>query len=160
MNLLKCLSVAAVALSLSACGTITRGSNDTWVVETTPSGASVSTSNGFHCRSTPCGIRMPRRSEFVATIELEGYHTHEATVTYGASTGGGTAMAGNVLLGGIIGAGIDAGTGAMNDLRPNPLQVTLRPLPEASAVVSERAVDDTDSDASDGAEDEDEATSR
>lgn len=103
---------------------------------------------------------MPRRSEFVATIELEGYHTHEATVTYGASTGGGTAMAGNVLLGGIIGAGIDAGTGAMNDLRPNPLQVTLRPLPEASAVVSERAVDDTDSDASDGAEDEDEATSR
>lgn len=34
-------------------------------------------------------------------------------------------MAGNVLIGGLIGVGIDAGTGAMKDLRPNPLVVRL-----------------------------------
>ena len=34
-------------------------------------------------------------------------------------------MAGNVLLGGLIGAGVDASTGAMNELVPNPLHVVL-----------------------------------
>ena len=37
-------------------------------------------------------------------------------------------MAGNVLVGGLIGAAIDAGSGAMNDLRPNPVRVKLVPL--------------------------------
>ncbi|MFK7731666.1 MAG: hypothetical protein AB8B48_08615 [Pseudomonadales bacterium] len=36
-------------------------------------------------------------------------------------------MAGNVILGGLIGAGIDAGTGAMKDLTPNPVQISLTP---------------------------------
>ena len=47
------------------------------------------------------------------------------TVTNKVSTGGGVAMAGNVLVGGILGAGIDAGTGAMLDLTPNPAHVDL-----------------------------------
>ncbi len=34
-------------------------------------------------------------------------------------------MAGNVLLGGLIGAGIDAGSGAMYEHKPNPLNVQL-----------------------------------
>lgn len=36
-------------------------------------------------------------------------------------------MAGNVLVGGIIGAGVDMGTGAMLDLVPNPINVALEP---------------------------------
>ena len=39
--------------------------------------------------------------------------------------GGGTAMAGDVLLGGITGAGVNAFTGAMNELVPNPLHIVL-----------------------------------
>lgn len=34
-------------------------------------------------------------------------------------------MAGNVVFGGLIGAGVDAGTGAMLELVPNPVKVTL-----------------------------------
>ena len=34
-------------------------------------------------------------------------------------------MAGNVLIGGIIGIGVDAATGATQDLKPNPLHVVL-----------------------------------
>ena len=34
-------------------------------------------------------------------------------------------MAGNVILGGLIGAGVDASTGAMNELVPNPLHFDL-----------------------------------
>jgi membrane-bound inhibitor of C-type lysozyme len=128
MKKIAFLVVGASALALSACGTITRGTNDTWVVETTPAGATVTTSNGYQCASTPCAIKMPRRSEFVATIELDGYRTHRVNVTNQVSTAGGTAMAGNVLVGGIIGAGVDAGSGAMLDLVPNPVQVELVPL--------------------------------
>ena len=37
-------------------------------------------------------------------------------------------MAGNVILGGLIGAAVDVGSGAMNDLRPNPVKVALVPV--------------------------------
>jgi len=126
----KFMLVAASAMVLAGCGTITRGSNDTWVVETTPPGATVSTSNGYQCDSTPCAIKMPRRSEFVATIERDGYETVTVNVTHQISNAGGTSMAGNVLVGGIIGAAIDAGSGSMNDLVPNPVVITLVPINE------------------------------
>ena len=41
------------------------------------------------------------------------------------ATAGGAGLAGNVLLGGVIGLGVDAATGAAFDLVPNPLKVTL-----------------------------------
>ena len=44
------------------------------------------------------------------------------------SGGGAAGMAGNVLLGGIIGAGVDAATGATKDLKPNPIDVKLVPI--------------------------------
>ena len=41
---------------------------------------------------------------------------------------------GNVLVGGIIGGAVDASSGALNDLKPNPLMVVLRtPAEEAAA---------------------------
>ncbi len=39
-------------------------------------------------------------------------------------------MAGNVLLGGVIGAVVDSNTGAMHNLMPNPLKVILKPRKE------------------------------
>ena len=120
-------AIAAAAVSTSACATVTRGSNTAWEVTSTPSGARVETSNGFSCQATPCSIRMPRRSQFVATLTKEGYEPATVTVTNKVATGGGVAMAGNVLVGGIIGAGVDAGTGAMLDLTPNPAHVDLNP---------------------------------
>ena len=41
-------------------------------------------------------------------------------------------MAGNVILGGGIGAILDANNGATQELVPNPLKVTLEKLPEAT----------------------------
>jgi hypothetical protein len=43
-------------------------------------------------------------------------------------------MAGNVILGGVIGAVADASSGAMNDLVPNPLNVTLEKDDEHPAI--------------------------
>ena len=70
------------------------------------------------------------------TLEKEGYETVRSTVVSSIDTGGGAAMAGNVILGGVIGAGVDAGSGAMNSHKPNPLVVELvaiRPEEEDSS---------------------------
>ena len=131
-NLMKKLALVAAigaAFTLPACATVTRGTNTAWEVTSSPSGASVETSNGYQCRATPCSIRMPRRSEFIATLRLPGHQDATVTVTNRVATGGGVAMAGNVIVGGIIGAGVDAGTGAMLDLTPNPAHVEMQPLP-------------------------------
>ena len=113
------------ACSLSACATVTRGSNTAWEVNTTPPGATVKTTNGFYCESTPCALKMPRKAEFTATVTHPGYKPVDVKVTNHVSNGGGMGMAGNVLLGGVIGAGVDVATGAMLDLTPNPVTLTL-----------------------------------
>ena len=43
---------------------------------------------------------------------------------------GGAAMAGNVLIGGVIGAGVDSVTGAAKVLSPNPLKIELEACTE------------------------------
>lgn len=122
----RALMLAGLALSLPACATITRGTTQQFTVESTPPGARVSTSNGFDCVSTPCTFRMPRKDPFRVTVALDGYVTQTVEVTSSVSGAGGTAMAGNILVGGLIGGAVDATSGAMNDLKPNPLVVTLQ----------------------------------
>lgn len=117
--------VGSVAI-LSGCATVTRGSNDVLEIRTTPSGAQVQTSNGFSCSSTPCVLRMPRRSEFVVTLTREGCRSTQVNVTHRTANSGAAGVAGNVLVGGLIGLGADAATGASQDLVPNPVDVTLQ----------------------------------
>jgi uncharacterized protein YcfJ len=119
------LMVSCIALTVSGCATITRGSDDVLIVETDPSGAAVSTTNGFSCKSTPCSIKMPRRSDLVVTIEKPRCKTTQVQVTHKTADAGAAGIAGNVLVGGIIGLAVDAGTGASQDLTPNPVKVNL-----------------------------------
>ena len=129
------VAVCAVAvLATSACATITRGSSDTWTVQTDPTGAAVRTTNGFACDQTPCSFKMARKSQFGVDISKVGYKPYHGQVTNKVAGAGGAAMAGNVLVGGIIGAGVDVATGAMLDLVPNPLVVKLEAVaPETKA---------------------------
>ena len=138
----RAAALVAVALTLPACATITRGSSQEFTVESTPPGARVSTSNGFQCDATPCTFRMPRKDEFRTTVSLDGYVTQTHEISSGISGGGAAGLAGNVIFGGIVGGVVDASSGAMNDLTPNPLVVTLRtPAEEAAwqAAEAERA---------------------
>lgn len=121
-------AVALLAALLSTgCATITRGSTEAFVIETKPAGAEAKLSNGLYC-TTPCSIKVKRRGDFVVTLTKKGYETVTATVTSSVDGGGAAGMAGNVILGGIIGAGVDAGTGAMHSHKPNPLVVELVPI--------------------------------
>lgn len=120
-------SLLLATVSLGGCATITRGTTTAFTVESTPPAAEVKTSTGFICPSTPCTFKMPRKEGFAVTVSKSGYKPSTTTVVTKMSGKGAAGLAGNVLAGGIIGIGVDATSGALNDLSPNPLKVTLEP---------------------------------
>ena len=124
---LRATRLACATFSLGACATVTRGSHQAWTVETTPGGAAAKTNIGFACDATPCTWKMQRKKEFDITITKPGFKPYTTHITNQIGGKGGAALAGNVLVGGIIGIGVDAATGASKDLTPNPLKVTLEP---------------------------------
>ena len=108
----------------SGCATITRGTTEAWVVESEPAGAQVRLSSGQTC-TTPCTLELKRKNSFGVEIEKEGYDRVSTQVVSSNSRAGAVGMAGNVLIGGLIGVGVDAASGATKELRPNPLVVKL-----------------------------------
>jgi hypothetical protein len=124
-----------VAFCTSGCATITRGTKDTLVVESDPAGADVKLSNGMSGK-TPATFQMPRKESVVVKITREGYEPVEVNVMPQTVGAGAAGMAGNVLVGGLIGVAVDAGTGAMKDLKPNPVTVKLVPLASLAAAQS------------------------
>lgn len=126
------LTIFLCALSiviLNGCASITRGTKDVFAIDTTPVGVSATLSNGFYC-TTPCSFTLPRKEGFVVTLKKEGYETVTANISPKRAGSGSAGMAGNIILGGLIGVAVDSSTGAMNDLFPNPLVVTLIPIEE------------------------------
>ena len=126
------------AASLSACATITRGTRQNYVIETDPPGANIQLSTGQTCVS-PCTLRLKRKDDFRVTATLDGYEPAEAEVVSRMRAGGGAALAGNVVAGGIIGGVVDATNGSLNDLRPNPLRISMVRIGSASGPAAEPA---------------------
>jgi len=113
--------LAFVCLFSSGCATIIRGTEQPITVNTNPIGAKLQFSNGQSCIS-PCTITVKRNETVQINISKEGCATQTATMVP-------TLAGGGVILGGLI----DYGTGAVYDLQPNPLTVTLactEPKPE------------------------------
>jgi len=130
--------LALASMLLTSCATITRGTKEVLVVESEPIGAKVTT-----------------------TIGLTGTTPATFKVSSQVAGAGAAGMAGNVILGGLIGAAVDAGTGAMKELKPNPITVTLVPVGAEKAEATETAPDSGDGEATGGetvaAEDDSEA---
>lgn len=119
------LAVLVFSLAMmTGCATITRGTSEAWVVESDPSGADVKLSTGQEC-VTPCALKLKRKTAFSVTITKAGYKTVDTEILSQVAGAGAAGMAGNVLVGGIIGIGVDAASGATKELKPNPLIVNL-----------------------------------
>lgn len=131
MKYVNIACAAIIVMGLSGCATITRGTQQKFQVISEPSEAAVEMSNGLRC-TTPCKLKIRRKSDFVVKIIKPGYETAEVAVQ-GKVKGGGAAggLVGNALLGGLIGLGVDASSGAMLNLTPNPVSVVLKPVGEA-----------------------------
>ena len=75
-------------------------------------------------------MKVKRRSEFTVSLTKDGYEPVQTIVMSTVDGVGSAGMLSNVLLGGVrgvglIGAGIDAGTGATHTHSPNPLRLDL-----------------------------------
>jgi hypothetical protein len=118
--------VAAIAMAgfLPSCATVIRGTEQKYAITSTPPGANVDMTTGISCR-TPCQLKMKRKTNFFATVSMPGFESQTFEVKSSASTGGGFGFAGNALLGGVIGAGVDLSNGSTKTLVPNRIDATL-----------------------------------
>ena len=124
-------------LFFTSCATITRGVHDKLTVTSDPSGANVILSTGER-GVTPAKFVKERKTEpFTVTVSKPGYVPQTVKVESKFGGTGGGAMAGNLILGGAIGIGVDAGTGAYKSLYPNPVSVRL--VPTSKSKTSERS---------------------
>lgn len=124
---MRAFFVAGVlAIALSGCATITRGTSDQVELQSEPAEARATTSLGQSCQ-TPCTITVSRKDEFSVNFAKEGYQPQQVNVRTQVAGAGAAGMAGNILFGGIIGAGTDYVTGAALEHVPNPVKVDLVP---------------------------------
>ena len=125
---MKTLLIAMIAVAvLGGCATITRGSTEAFIINSTPSGANVRLSSGETC-ITPCTLERKRKKEFVVFISKTGFEPVQVSIVSQVAGAGAAGMAGNIIFGGIIGAAVDIGTGATKELIPNPVRVTLQKI--------------------------------
>lgn len=135
------LIIAVLGLSgASGFATITKGSRDTVKFSSVPNGAKVEIRQTqaagsylpeYKC-TTPCKLNIKRRPTYDVVFSLNGYEPAKQVLAPKLAGDGGLGIVGNLLLGGIVGgalgSGIDAGTGALKDLKPNPMVAILTPL--------------------------------
>ena len=77
---------------------------------------------------TPATFKIPRRGSFSVRIEKSGYNPVVTQVHTQMATSGGAALAGNICLGGCIGATVDAASGATLEHVPSKVSVKLEKI--------------------------------
>ncbi len=128
--MIRLLLAAAIALPCIGCASVTRGTTENISISTTPSGATAEIS-GLEIPTacvTPCVVQAKRKADIIVTINKEGYEPQIIPLTKEIPGSGAAGFAGNILLGGLVGMGVDAVTGAAQDHKPNPVIVTLQPV--------------------------------
>jgi hypothetical protein len=132
--MIRLILAAAIVLPCLGCASVTRGTTENISISTTPAGATADISgldNPTACL-TPCVVQAKRNADITVTINKEGYEPQIIPLTKEIPGTGAAGFAGNVLLGGLVGMGVDAATGAAQDHHPNPVIVALQPLAPAA----------------------------
>jgi hypothetical protein len=102
-----------------------RGTEQQVSINTAPIGAKIQLSNGMSCEA-PCTLTVPRNQSLTLNISKKDCQTQTASMIP-------TLAGGGVILGGLI----DYGTGAVYDLQPNPLTVTLACKDEVGSIIDQ-----------------------
>lgn len=115
MNIATNAILASLAVGLSACATLTKGTTQAVAISTPGvSGAQCTLSSpslGTKVVSTPASLVLAKSSENITVICRKPCY-HDGSGVIASST---EAMAaGNIIAGGVVGLGVDAISGAMN----------------------------------------------
>jgi hypothetical protein len=73
-------------------------------------------------------VKVSRKKTFTVHAAKEGYKPGQVFVDTKMSGKGAAGLAGNLLVGGVIGVGVDAVSGATLDHDPNPVTIRLVPV--------------------------------
>ncbi|WP_294312742.1 PEGA domain-containing protein [uncultured Chryseobacterium sp.] len=120
-NKLSGALLLGITLSVTSCATIITGTKDKITFNSTPEGAKV-IHRGIEKCTTPCTAEIPRSlSKQMVTFEKEGFSNKEVKLT---KTFNPVTLV-NILLGGIIGIGIDTATGSLTKYSPKEYKVEL-----------------------------------
>ncbi|MDQ2083672.1 translation initiation factor 2 [Xanthobacteraceae bacterium Astr-EGSB] len=154
---MRILLIVAAAAALSGCASVTRGWNEQMNFDSVPSGAEVRVAAEPVCPPggcttdvgeigtysqgetppsqpnlgcvTPCVLQVKRNDVLIATFTKPGYQPHTIRVDTRVAGAGAAGMAGNILLGGVVGMAVDAASGATLEHFPNPAVAHLTPVP-------------------------------
>jgi hypothetical protein len=126
---MRLVGIAALSVMLGGCASVTRGTTENISISSTPSGveAVVSGMDVPTTCTTPCSVVVKRNADISITFQKDGYEPQIVPLTKDIPTAGAAGFAGNLLLGGVVGMGVDAATGAATDHKPNPVIVTMQP---------------------------------
>ena len=130
MRAILLLLVLLGPIGLGGCASVTRGWSEQIQITSEPEGADVRTSLSQAC-TTPCTLTISRKDEFSVTYAKPGYHPQTVQVGTRLASAGAVGFAGNVLVGGIVGMGVDAASGATLEHHPNPVVAVLQPVAPA-----------------------------
>jgi len=119
------LALVSVLATQAGCATITRGTTEEVEFISDPPGARVTLQPATVDCFTPCYLELKSKRSYFVNFELEGYEKAQVKLEAKFAGAGAAGFAGNVLIGGLIGMGVDSATGALKVLRPNPVRVTL-----------------------------------
>jgi len=131
---MRFLIAVAAAAALGGCASATRGTTEQISIASTPSGAEATVS-GLEVPTaciTPCVVQAKRSADITVSFAKEGYEPQVVPLTKDIAGAGAAGFAGNLLLGGVVGMGVDAVTGAALDHHPNPVIVTMQPSAPAA----------------------------
>lgn len=134
---MRIVGIAALCAVVGGCASVARGTTENISILSTPPGAEATVS-GLDVPTacmTPCSVVVKRNADISVAFQKEGYAPQTVQLTKEIQSTGAAGFAGNVLIGGLVGMGVDAYTGAATDHKPNPVAVTLEPLaPPAPAL--------------------------
>src|SRR6266851_521044 len=119
-------ALLVVAALLPGCASIVKGTTQSIAITTPPTdGANcmLSSAQGNWSLVSP-GVATVERSKEAITVRCNKVGWHEGFATIPSNFEGWTV--GNLILGGVIGLGVDAATGAINNY-PNAFQVPMTP---------------------------------
>ena len=123
------LTMSAMLFS-QGCASIINGTTQKVAIASQPVGATVTIDDQLY-GITPVIAKLKRGSEHTVVIEVPGYEQAKFTLTKKISGW----VFGNILIGGIIGFGIDAYSGGLYTLSPEQLNAELKKSQNASATV-------------------------
>jgi hypothetical protein len=127
---MRIVCIVMAALSCAGCASVTRGWSEQISIASTPSGA-VAEISGMEVPTsctTPCAVSIKRNADISVSFTKAGYEPVIIPLTTEVPGTGAAGFAGNLLLGGVIGMGVDAVSGAALDHKPNPVIANMTPI--------------------------------